>query len=191
MRDERSDEQESLVPDENLPEELEIEEIDTAAATTIKTLKKKLKESELRKAACLEDLQRTRADFLNSKRRLTEQLESDRERITDAFFLELLPLLDSFDLATMDTVASTDADEKWRTGFEAIRSQLMSMLHRNGITEIDCLGKDFDPEKHEALSNVAVEEEAEDGTVVSVLQKGYQKGERVLRPAKVTVGNKQ
>lgn len=190
MFDEKSDEHESIVPDadESLPEELELEEADSQAADTIKLLKKKLKEAEKERMACLEDLQRVKADFLNSKKRLNEQLENDKERIADSFFAELLPLLDSFDLAVADSKAASETDQKWRTGIEAIHSQLISILNRNGISEINCSGEIFDPQRHEAVSNTEVEDKEQLGRVVSVLQKGYQKGDRVIRAAKVTVG---
>ncbi|HEU4677701.1 MAG TPA: nucleotide exchange factor GrpE [Candidatus Paceibacterota bacterium] len=184
---------------ENEPELVEDDEIvtsegddddsvDTAARGVVKRLREKLKASEEERRKALEDLQRARADFLNSKRRIEEQLVRDRERAADGILIELLSVLDSFDTATADEALWNAVDEKWRAGMEAIHANLRSILRRSGVTEIESLGAHFDPAKHEAVSNIAVTDPEKTDTIISVLQKGYRRGDTILRPAKVVVG---
>jgi molecular chaperone GrpE (heat shock protein) len=69
-----------------------------------------------------------------------------------------------------------------------VRSQFFAALQSMGLEEIPAGGENFNPEVHEAILVSPVEEPAEDGKVIEVLQKGYRLGERVVRPAKVRVG---
>lgn len=177
---------------ENLPEnqdEIELETAEELSGNKLKELREKLKVCEEEKRQHLEDLQRAKADFLNSRRRLEEQLARDRERAKDGILEELLTLSDSFETALADPRFG-DADEQWRTGIEAIYAKLVGVLKGNGVEPIEALGKPFDPAEHEAVSSVTVENSGHEETVAAVLQKGWKRGETVLRPAKVTVGTK-
>ncbi len=177
---------------ENLPEnqdEIELETAEELSGNKLKELREKLKVCEEEKRQHLEDLQRAKADFLNSRRRLEEQLARDRERAKDGILEELLTLSDSFETALADPRFG-DADEQWRTGIEAIYAKLVGVLKGNGVEPIEALGKPFDPAEHEAVSSITVENSGHEETVVAVLQKGWKRGETVLRPAKVTVGTK-
>ena len=165
------------------PPDAEIEDIEEATGEKLSKLRHKLKEAEEAKRQALEDLQRTKADFLNSRKRLEEQLERDRERITLRHIEELLPLKDSFDMATQDP-AWQEADEKWRRGVEGIYTQLSGLLKNYGVTEIEAEGLPFNPHEHEAVS-----QEGEGQTVIRILQKGYKRGEVIVRPARVAVGS--
>lgn len=186
-------EENELIPDgEMLPEDLEMDE-ETGEATLqdkLKTLKKKLAACDEEKRAYLEDLQRVRADFLNSKRRLEEQFSRDKERATDKILIELLSLADSFDTAMKDKELWNSIDEKWRVGVEAIHTKLSSILSSNNVETIDPLGQKFNPEEHNAVSNTPVEKEKDIDTVVGVLQKGFKRNGTVIRPAMVVVGTK-
>lgn len=175
-------EEDVIFEDSEEQTDAELEDIEEATGGKIKKLQAKLREAEEMKKKALEDLQRTKADFLNSRKRLEEQLARDRERITVRHIEELLPLKDSFDMAMQDPAWAT-ADEKWRKGVEGIHAQLTGILKNNGVTEIDAEGAQFDPHLHEAVSK------AGDGhTVIAVLQKGYKMGDTIIRPARVSVG---
>ena len=169
-------------------EEFELEEFEEQEADKIKKLRHSLKECEAEKAGHLEELQRTRADFLNSKRRLEEQFDRDRERIIENLVSDLLPLLDSFDTAMGDTEGFSTLDAKWRQGIEGIHGQLMSFLQSYNIEQIHPLGQPFDPHEHEAVSNVPQREKEKIDSVVTVFQKGYKRNGTIIRPAKVAVG---
>lgn len=187
MSDKKSGNDEITVTDmeEGEMDEPEIEEVEAHAEASVKSAKSKLKNCEEEKRDLLEELQRTKADFLNSKKRLSEQLDSDREKITDRIFLDMLPLLDSLELALAE---SDGAENTWRKGILAIHAQFRSVLSTYDITEIGTPGESFDPHKHEAISNVPVESSDDDQTIVTVIQQGYERNRRVLRPARVAVG---
>jgi molecular chaperone GrpE len=169
----------------DLSDDVEAADIERASAGKQKQLRDKLKRCEEEKRQTLEDLQRVKADFLNGKRRLEEQLSRDRERITEKHVEELLPLADSFE-AAMSHKDWQQAEASWQKGIEGIYAQLQSILRAYGVEAIDDAGSRFDPLRHEAVSH-----EGEGDTVVKVLQRGYRIGERVIRPARVAVGAKE
>lgn len=181
----RNNENEVILEEEMLPEEMEVEagEEEALAGQKIKDLRAKLTEAEEEKRQAMEDLSRARADFLNGKKRNEEQLVRDRERITERHIEDLLPLADSFEMAMKDP-AWASADAKWRAGVEGIHNQLMQILKGNHVEVLNPEGAEFNPHEHEALMDTG------NGTRVSqVIQRGYKIGDRVLRPAKVAVGN--
>jgi molecular chaperone GrpE len=98
--------------------------------------------------------------------------------------LKLLPVLDDFYRA-MDAVPADRRDE-WFEGVALILRKLERYLQDAGVTEIEAVGKPFDPNYHEVVG-MDGESEAESGTVTEVLRRGYMQGERVLRPALVRV----
>lgn len=165
------------------PDDVSLEDEEAGAGTKMKQLRAKLAACDEEKRSIHEELQRTRADFLNSKRRLEEQLQRDRERITERHMEDLLPLADSFDMAMQDP-AWQSADEIWRKGVEGIYAQLKNILRSNGIESIEPqAGSPFDPREHEALMDTG------NGDVIGqVFQKGYKRGDTIIRPAKVGVG---
>ncbi len=169
-------------------DELELEAEDEQKSDKIKVLREKVKACEAEKLSILEDLQRARADFLNSKRRLEEQFSRDRERIIEDVVTDLLPLIDSFNTAMSDKEAWGKIDEQWRKGIEGIHIQFKNFLRGYKVNEVEVNNKKFDPREHEAVANVPVEDPALIDTVVTVLQKGYVRNGSVIRPAKVAVG---
>jgi molecular chaperone GrpE len=150
----------------------------------VKTLRAEKTALHEEKTALLEDLQRTRADFLNSKRRLEEQFKSDRDRIVRELLEDFLPLLDGFDTALAH---SEGGDQALRKGIEVMRGQFLSILRRYDVTEMTALGTTFDPLQHEAVAERPCSSEEAPHQVVTVLQKGYVRGGTVIRPAKVEI----
>jgi len=170
--------------------DMEIDETEGNLQDKIKKLQKKLKECDEEKRNHLEELQRTKADFLNSKRRLEEQLQRDKERAKDSILEELLTLTDSFDAAVGNKEVWESIDENWRKGVEAIQSKLHAILTQNGVEEVNPEGQPFNPEAQEAVGNEEVSDDEQIDVVITVVQKGYKRGETVLRPARVIVGVK-
>lgn len=163
-------------------DDVSLEEEESQSSDKIKQLRVKLKDSEAARASLHEDLQRTKADFLNARKRLEEQKALDVERATLRHIEDLLPLLDSFEMAIQNPLWNS-TDEQWRKGVEGIYSQLNGILKKNGVTTIDPLGATFDPYQHEAL-------QGEGDTVTEVYQKGYKLNDTIIRPAKVSVTEK-
>ena len=173
---------------DNHQSEPELESIEQAEGQKIKSLKKKLKAVETEKKQLLEDLQRAKADFLNTKKRLEEERERDRNKSAEGHIRDLLPLCDSFELAKQDKEAWEKIDASWRQGMDAIHSQLKSILEANQVEPIEPIGQPFDPARHEAVEVRADEKVATD-TVLAVVQTGYIIGDSVIRPAKVTISS--
>ena len=180
-------EEEIVLTGEDNPEDIELEDAEERTQDKVKKTRDKLSQCEKEKIEILEELQRAKADFLNSKRRLSEQAQTDRERTLNSFLNSLLPLCDSFDMATADTAIWESIDENWRKGVEGIQNQLNAILKQHDVVVIEAKGEHFDPNRHEAMS--AVDGDAESDTVLEVLQKGYERNGTVIRPAKVIIQN--
>ncbi len=189
----KNEDAEVITEDEILPEDLdiELETEDASMKDKLKILREKLVVCEENKQKYHEELQRTRADFLNSRRRLEEQLERDKERAADKILMELITLVDSFDTAMANTELWNTVEQHWRTGVEAIHTKLLSILKNNNVLPLNPIGEAFNPEEHEAVSNNPVTSDAEIEKVIAVLQKGFKRKDTIIRPARVVVGTKE
>jgi molecular chaperone GrpE len=130
----------------------------------------------------LEHLKRVAADFENYRKRAARDQESLVARAAERLVRELLPVLDDLERALH--AAEQHEEAELEEGVRLVHRQLAGALRKEGLEEIPTDGK-FDPHLHEAL--LAQPAEAEEGTVIEVLQKGYRLGDRVLRPARVVV----
>jgi len=128
--------------------------------------------------------QRTQADFVNYKRRIERERESDTESARAAMLRTLLPIFDDLDRA-VERMPDGE-DDSWTEGVRLIHRKVQRWLDTHSVRRIDKTGEPFDPALHEA---VAYEERPGfgEGQVASVMRPGYAMGERVLRPAQVTV----
>jgi|SRR5581483_383867 len=135
----------------------------------------------------LAHLQRTQAEFDNYRKRMLRDQTAHLERATANLIEQLLPVLDSFELALNSAGPSTDDPgvERLRKGVELVYAELVGVLEKAGLERIEAHGKPFNPEEHEAVMHV----ENEDGEpgVRDVVRSGYRLKGRVLRPAMVKV----
>lgn len=127
-------------------------------------------------------LQRIQADFDNYRRRNASIRADSYEEGTRDAIKALLPVIDNFDRAF---ASEANVDESWRTGIVMVHKQLMEILSKQGLSEIEATGK-FDPTMHEAVMQEKVDG-AEQGDILMVLQKGYRVGEKIIRHAMVKV----
>ena len=135
------------------------------------------------KLAALEDrLLRLAADFDNYKKRVARERQELVTLANERLVKELLPVLDDLERALV--AAAEHEEARLEEGVRLVHRALESLLERNGVKEIDTDGA-FDPNVHEAL--LAQPSEADEGTVIDVVQKGYTLGDRVVRPARVVV----
>lgn len=178
--------------DKEVADEPELEDIEENSAIKIKKIQHKLKECEKEKMECMENLQRAKAEFLNGKRRLEEERTKDKERAIVIQIEKLLPMYDSFQMALGDKETWETIDETWRKGVESIYNQLQSILSSYNVSEVNPVGEEFNPNIHEAMTNVPVETKNMNNKVVSVIQYGFVRNngdkEQLIRPARVTVG---
>jgi molecular chaperone GrpE len=134
----------------------------------------------------LRALQRSAADFANYRRRVDEEREGLSQFTNALLISKLLSVLDDFDRALQNVPAETH--EGWVDGVRLVERKLRSLLEAEGVTEIEALGTQFDPNLHEAVVH---EETADhpDNQVIGELQRGYRLRDRVLRPSLVRVAN--
>lgn len=168
---------------------MDINEIIYDGEDSFNLLKEKLLKSEEEKQEYLDGWQRSKADFVNLKKRSSEDLFDIRDRASESFLIDLLPVLDSFDMAFKDQAAWEQAPVQWRKGIEYIYSQILNLLENNQVKVINPINEDFDPNSHHSSANVKIEDVNQDGKVVDVILKGYKIKDRVLRPAHVKVGS--
>src|ERR671910_819039 len=130
----------------------------------------------------IDTLQRLQAEFENYRKRAQRDQESLVARAHERLVKELLPVLDDLERALV--AAEQHEEATLEEGVRLVHRALADALQREGLAEIETNGK-FDPHVHEAL--LTQPSEAEEGSVIEVLQRGYKLGDRVLRPARVVV----
>jgi molecular chaperone GrpE len=159
---------------------------DEELSIKIKEMESKISEKEKE----IEELKnlwlRCQADFDNFRKRKQKEIQDIRLYAGESFINDLLPVIDNFERALATT---SDKDDPFYRGVELIYQQLKGVLEKHDIREIEALGKIFDPNFHEAVTQVN-SEEYEDDMVAEVLQKGYTYHSKVLRPSRVKVCKK-
>jgi molecular chaperone GrpE len=130
----------------------------------------------------LAHLQRTQAEFDNYRKRTLRDQTAHLERAAGTLIEQLLPVLDSFELALGS--GGTDV-ERLRKGVELVYGEFLGALEKAGLERIEALGKPFDPEEHEAVMHV--DDDGGEPGVRDVVRSGYRFKGRVLRPAMVKV----
>ena len=133
-----------------------------------------------------DQMMRLRAEIENNRRRAEREVESAHKYALKNFVEHLLPVIDSMEMGQTAAAADNATLESIREGTELTISMLVQVLEKNGLEPVDPIGEKFDPEKHQAISMIDVEE-AESNTVVEVMQKGFTLNDRLVRPAMVVV----
>ncbi len=130
---------------------------------------------------------RLSAEFDNFRKRTLKEKADLAKYGGEQVLLSLLPVVDDFERA-MSSMPEGEECSSYVEGIRLIYNKLMDFLRQNGVSEMEALHQPFDPELHEALSKIPAPGEELKGKVVDVLQKGYFLKEKVLRHAKVVVG---
>ena len=126
---------------------------------------------------------RLTADYDNYRKRAQRDKIEARQFANQGILEKLLPVLDNFEMAI---IAVKDADPSVRDGVQMIYDQLLSVLKAEGVESVDAVGKQFDPNLHEAISQEE-SDEVEEGEVISQIQRGFILNNRLVRPARVVV----
>jgi molecular chaperone GrpE len=176
-RSQPAGDEEDALKESRLPEELEVQDAATAAEG----------------AAPAEDTPnyqdrwlRAEAELQNFRRRTAKELEESRRYAEEAVMLDLIALLDDLERG-IHAARTGGAAEAWLQGIELVAARMRDTLARRGVEVIDPVGRPFDPAEHEALLEVPAAGGMKPGDVAEVVLKGYRRGGRALRAARVVV----
>lgn len=127
------------------------------------------------------------SDFDNFRKRTIKEKADIISTANAGLMGDLLGVLDDFERAIANNETVEDA-ESLREGFKLIHNKFSAALKNKGLEPMDCKGDVFDADKHEAITNIPVQDEADKGKIVDVIERGYNLRGKVLRYAKVVVG---
>lgn len=152
-----------------------------------KKLREDIKRLQKEKDEYLLGWQRAKADYINLQREL-EAVRLNSSLITKEKVVEnILPALDSFEMAFSNQDFWQRVDKSWRQGIESIYDQIISGLNKSDIEKIDQVDILFDPNIHQSIEKIKTDDKGKDHFVESILQVGYKVGNRTIRPAKVRI----
>ncbi len=170
----------------DVPEESEGIEDESTAPTATETVPSPADEiDELRKERDnLNDrLLRQAAEFDNYRKRIDRERRDSALYASVDFVQDLLPVIDDFERALQTEAPGA---ESYRQGLEIIHRALMDMLRKRGVTAIDAVGTNFDPQIHQAVAHEEAPDR-QDGEVMEQFTRGYRIGDKLIRPAMVKV----
>jgi molecular chaperone GrpE len=197
--DTKNKEKETVVEDtqNNEPLVTEAEKEKTENSKTEKTHKKS-KSKKDKAEAQLQELGEKLADITDKHLRLQAEFDNFRKRTMkekadliksggESVLINILPVIDDFERAlfSLKDVPDEDAGKK---GTQLIYNKFSEFLKQNNIKEIDAFNKDFDVDLHEAITKIPAPDKKQKGKVVDVVQKGYTLNDKVIRFAKVVIG---
>ncbi|NQV88379.1 MAG: nucleotide exchange factor GrpE [Parcubacteria group bacterium] len=182
-----------IKPEEEVQDDIVLEEVleNTGRdhVDVVNKIKVKLKACEVEKQEYLDGWQRAKAEFINIRKRDEEDKKEFIKFAEENLISELIPVLESFEMAKSDKTVWESVDKNWRAGVEHIHKQLLKVLHDNNLKEIDPKGEKFDPMRDEAISHEEITDESKDHVIIDVIQKGYSLNGKQLKAPRVVVGN--
>ncbi len=152
-----------------------------------KKLREDLKLCRAEKEEYLTGWQRAKADYINLQKEHGDHQTKSSVVTKEKFARNLLPALDSFDMAFANKEAWEKVDKNWRMGVEYIYSQFINGFAESGIEKIDEVGVKFDPILHESIESIVTDKEEKDHSIEKIIQVGYRLGDRIIRPARVNI----
>lgn len=149
---------------------------------------KKIEELENQNVELKDKYMRAMAETENIRKRAAKEKIETIKRANKDLLLSLLNFMDNFERAIKAGESNPDIqNSEYYKGIELIHKQFIDFIHDNGVEEIECLGGEFDPNMHEALTMVEIPD-CENEKIVEVYAKGYKLNDELLRTAKVIVG---
>ncbi len=176
---EAEEEQNSVVDEENEVINKELSDIDA--------LKQQLLDAEARVEKEKKEYLFLMAEFDNFRKRTGKEKSDIIKNASESVLKGLLPIVDDFERG-LEASAKSDDPASIRQGMELIYQKLVKFLAQNGVKPIESTGKPFDAELHDAIAMVPVDDESKKGIVIDTPTKGYPINDKVLRHAKVAVG---
>lgn len=144
-----------------------------------------LEQAKTQAAEHLDQLQRAQAEFANYKKRIERERGEFVSLANAALISNLLPILDDFERA-LETVPDNLQGLTWVEGILLIERRLRMILEQEGLSEIEAVGEQFNPELHHAVVREETTKHGEN-TIIGEMQKGYRLHDKVLRPSMVRV----
>lgn len=186
---EKTKEQEQVEPEDveaaeavGVDEETANSEAEAQQPTTIE---EQLAAAQAEAAKNLDGWMRTQAEFANARKRMEKQRAETYQNASADVVTKLLPVLDDFERA-LANVPVEITENSWLEGIHLVQRKLVGILDGLNVKVIEAVGQPFDPIYHEAIMQEP-SDAYESGTVSKELQKGYQVGDRVIRPSLVYV----
>jgi molecular chaperone GrpE len=154
----------------------------------LKDLQLQLKEKEKEAKENLDGWQRARADLVNKEKQIqTEKVEIYKNAAAN-LLEEIIPVLDSYEMAKKNKVAWESVDNSWRVGVEYIFQQLITVCENAGLRKVNVkIGDIFDVANMSAVEEVSTEDTSQDHTVSDIIQSGYELNGKLLREVKVKI----
>ena len=174
---------ESVEETENMSDQ----DIENAEMSEIDKLAKELAEEKLKVEKEKKEYLFLMAEFDNFRKRTLKEKSDIIRNANEQSMKGLLPIVDDFELG-LDATKDVDDPNAIREGMEIIYNKLVKYLEQNGVKAMESNGADFDPDMHEAIAMVPVEDQNLKGKVIDTPTKGYTINDKVLRHAKVAVG---
>ncbi|MEM7657687.1 MAG: nucleotide exchange factor GrpE [Bacteroidota bacterium] len=166
--------------------EMEVADLDDAIRI-IGELQLDLREKEAALTEAKDHNARLQADFINLRNRTRKEVAETIRFANQDLLVSLLPILDNFD-RTLSAIEKTDNMTAVKEGIDLVNNNMRRQFTKLGLEPIESFGKEFDSELHEAITAVPVEDEAQKGKVIDEVEKGYKLKDKVIRFAKVVVG---
>lgn len=157
------------------------------ALKMIADLHLKLRDSEAELSKQQDLRLRLQADFENFRKRKNKEMSDSIRFANQELLLQLIPVLDNFD-RTLDAIDKTDNLSAVKDGISVVDKSMKKTFKKIGMEPINSIGKELNPEFHEVITTVPVEEKKKKGVVIDEIEKGYKLKDRVIRVAKVVIG---
>lgn len=183
---------ETKAAEDAAPEIKDVLDDDTAEETVETETEAQNAELQNQLEAALADVEKEKKEYLflmaefdNYRKRVNREKADIIKNAAERVLLDMLPIVDDFERAL---AATADSTESLREGMTLIYNKLIKYLEHNGVKAMDTDGKPFDPDFHEAIARIPAPTDDLKGKVVDTTTKGYMLNDKVLRHAKVAVG---
>lgn len=147
----------------------------------------KIEELEQTVAQKNDQLLRLQAEFDNFRKRTLKEKMELIKTAGEGLMLNILPVVDDFERALKSIEEAKNSDAV-KEGLLLIHKRFIDFIKQNGVKEIEASGQDFDTDLHEAITKIPAPTEEQKGKIVDVIQKGYLLNDKVIRFAKVVIG---
>lgn len=154
----------------------------------VDVLKKQLEDMALEKSEMHDRYLRLYSEFDNYRKRTNKDKLELIKNASEEMIRAMLPVVDDFERA-LKMAEKTEGSEAMKEGVQLIYSKLTSILKQKGLTAIESIGKPFDTDFHEAITNIPAPDESQKGLVLDEVERGYLLNEKIIRYAKVVVAN--